>query len=151
MKVSLDTSVLGYAERIWRSAIPLPHVDPAEEERKSDLADRIVAQHAETRIIVSTQALGELFTILVRKARVSADQARHNILTWRRVIDTQPTTDAILLDAFDLAVAHRLQIWDAIILAAAAEAGVARLLTEDAALLRVGVHRGVAVENPFAA
>jgi predicted nucleic acid-binding protein len=60
-----------------------------------------------------------------------------------------PTLDRTLETALDLATEHRLQIFDAIILAASAEAGCRMLLTQD---MQDGfVWRGMTVANPFAA
>ena len=51
--------------------------------------------------------------------------------------------------AVDLAAEHSFDIWDAVILAVAAEAGCGLLLTED---LQDGfIWRGLTVSNPFAA
>jgi predicted nucleic acid-binding protein len=53
-----------------------------------------------------------------------------------------------MVAAADLAVDHKLSIWDAVIMAAAAEAGCRLLLSED---LQEGfTWRGVTVANPFA-
>jgi predicted nucleic acid-binding protein len=59
-----------------------------------------------------------------------------------------PTTEAVLSRGMDVAVAHNLAIWDAIILAAAAEAGCRMLLSED---IQDGfTWGGVTIVNPFA-
>ena len=59
-----------------------------------------------------------------------------------------PTTEAVLSRGIDVAVAHGLAIWDAIILAAAAEAGCRMLLSED---MHEGfTWGGVTIVNPFA-
>ena len=59
-----------------------------------------------------------------------------------------PTTETVLDAALALSSAHRLRIFDAVILAAAAEAGCHQLLTED--MHNGFVWRGVEVVNPFA-
>lgn len=67
---------------------------------------------------------------------------------WRRLAIVAPTDEHTLTAAYDLVDAHPHQIWDAIILSAAAEAGCGLLLSED---MQDGfVHRGVTVANPFA-
>ncbi len=54
----------------------------------------------------------------------------------------------VMGEAVELAGAHQLAIWDAVVLAAAAQASCDILLTED---LQDGFHwRGVTVVNPFA-
>ena len=53
-----------------------------------------------------------------------------------------------MLAAMDLAVDHQLSIWDAVILAAAAETGCRLVLSED---MQEGfAWRGLTVANPFA-
>lgn len=53
-----------------------------------------------------------------------------------------------MLNAADLATDHTLRIWDAVVLAASAEAGCRLLLSEDH--LQEGfTWRGVTVTNPF--
>ena len=59
-----------------------------------------------------------------------------------------PTTSTTVAAALELVATHRLQFWDAAILAAAAEAECQLLLSED---MHDGfVWRGVTVANPFA-
>jgi predicted nucleic acid-binding protein len=61
------------------------------------------------------------------------------------LIETSPS---VLSSAIDLAVQHKVRIWDAVILAAAAEAQCRLLLSED---LHDGfTWSGVTVVNPFA-
>lgn len=58
-----------------------------------------------------------------------------------------PTDAELLADALRLTADHRLQVFDALILAGAARAGCELMLTED---LHDGfVWRGVTVANPF--
>jgi predicted nucleic acid-binding protein len=91
--------------------------------------------------------LGELFAVLVRKARRSRERARAAVLSWGDAFPIIETSSDILLGAADLAVGHRLFIWDAVILAAAADARCRVLLSED---LHEGfTWGGVTVVNPF--
>jgi predicted nucleic acid-binding protein len=59
------------------------------------------------------------------------------------------TSQSVLSSAIDLAVQHKLRIWDAVILSAASEASCRLLLSED--LQNGFTWRGVTVANPFAA
>jgi predicted nucleic acid-binding protein len=81
-------------------------------------------------ILVPAQVLGELFNVLVRKARRSPAEAQGAIRFWQDCCSVAPTTEAVLTRAIDISVEHGLAIWDAIILAAA-EAGCRMLLSED--------------------
>ena len=97
---------------------------------------------------VPAQVLGELFHVLVRKAGLSSDRARVSVLEWSGVFQVVDTASATLFKATDLAADHNLQIWDAIILCAASEAGCRLLLSED---MQDGfTWGGVTVANPFA-
>jgi predicted nucleic acid-binding protein len=136
IKVAIDTNILAYAEGINGAAM---------KDAALHLLHRELAPEA---TLISVQSLGELFRVLVRKAGQSADKARAAVLNWGDafpLIDTSPTS---ILSAMDLAVDHRLGIWDAVILAAAAEADCRLLLSED---LQEGfTWSRVTVTNPFA-
>ena len=100
-------------------------------------------------IVLPVQALGELFNVLVLKAKRPATNARAAILGWRDAYAAIDTSSAVMLSAADLATDHHLRIWDAVILSASAEAGCRLLLSED---LQEGfTWRGVTVTNQFAA
>jgi len=98
--------------------------------------------------IIPVQVLGELFNVLVRKAGRSRTEVRDVRLDWRDTYPTVPTTPEVMLAAADLAADHRFSIWDAVIFAAASQAGCRLLLSED---LQDGfTWGGVTVANPFA-
>lgn len=100
-------------------------------------------------IVLPVQALGELFNVLVLKAKRPAAHARAAILSWRDAYPVIDTSSAVMLNATDLATDHNFRIWDAVVLSASAEAGCRLLLSED---LQEGfTWRGVTVTNPFAA
>ena len=134
MKVALDTNVLAYAEGTNGALM---------KEKALDLIQRLPA----ASVLLPVQTLGELFNVLVRKARRPAADARAAILGWRdayALIDTSPD---VILSAADLATDHNLGIWDAVVLSASADAGCRLLLSED---LQEGfTWRGVTVTNPF--
>lgn len=131
----LDTNVLAYAEGLNDS------------ERQTQ-ALQTIAQLPVGTPVVPIQVLGELFRVLTMKAKRPPAVAREAILSWRDAMATRDTTAMAFLAAMDLAADHRLSIWDAIIMAVAAEAGCRLLLSED---LQEGfTWRGVTVVNPFA-
>jgi predicted nucleic acid-binding protein len=93
--------------------------------------------------------LGELFNVLVREAGKPRAEARDALLAWRDTFPTVETTPEVMLAAVDLATHHHFSMWDAVILAAASQAGCRLLLSED---LQDGfTWGGVTVVNPFAA
>ena len=136
MKVALDTNILAYAEgtngaEMKNAALTLLQDLPA------------------GSIVLPVQTLGELFNVLVRKAKRPAASARTAILTWRDAYPAIDTSPAVMMNAADLATDRQLGIWDAVVLSASAEAGCRLLLSED---LQEGfTWRGVTVTNPFAA
>ena len=98
--------------------------------------------------LLPVQTLGELFNLLVRKARRPPAKARKAILSWQDAFPLIETSAQVMLAAADLATDHQLSIWDSVILSAAAESGCRLLLSED---LQEGfTWKGVTVTNPFA-
>lgn len=135
MRVALDTNILVYAEGLNGDA-------------KKQAVLEVVQKLPQEIVVLPVQVLGELFHVLVRKAGHSPHEARAAILTWRDSFEVAETTDAVMVAAADLASQHQLSIWDAVILATAADAGCRLLLSED---LQDGfTWAGVTVANPFA-
>jgi predicted nucleic acid-binding protein len=109
----------------------------------------IIAAVPASSFILPAQVLGELFNVLTRKARLSAEAAAQVVRAWQDMFTVMPTTEMVLSRGLDVAIAHGLAIRDAIILAAASEAGCRILLSED---LHDGfTWGGVTIVNPFAA
>jgi predicted nucleic acid-binding protein len=107
----------------------------------------LLATLPDDSVVLPVQVLGELYRILVGKAKWPADAARNAVLTWRDTYPALDTTESVMIAALDLAVDHRLSPWDAVVLAAAAEAGCRVLLSED---LQEGfTWRGLTVVNPL--
>ena len=136
MRVALDTNVLAYAEGVNG------------EDRKAT-ALRILRDFTEHEVVVPAQALGELFVVLTRKAKRDAATARGAVLGWADGFPLVDTTPAVVMDAMELVAAHRLAFWDAVMLAAAAQAGCRMLLSED--MQHGFTWRGVTIQDPFGA
>ena len=136
MKVALDTNVLAYAEGTNGA-----------EMKEASL--RLIQALPVGSIVLPIQALGELFDVLVLKAKRPATSARAAILGWQDAYAVIDTSSAVMLNATDLATDHNLRIRDAVVISASAEAGCRLLLSAD---LQEGfTWRGVTVTNPFAA
>jgi predicted nucleic acid-binding protein len=136
VRVALDTNVLAYAEGVNG------------EDRKAT-ALRILRDFTEHEVVVPAQALGELFVVLTRKAKRDAAAARAAVLGWADGFPLVDTTPAVVMDAMELVAAHRLAFWDAVMLAAAAQAGCRMLLSED--MQHGFTWRGVTIQDPFGA
>lgn len=134
MKVAVDTNILAYAEG----------VDGADHRRHAIDVIKSIPAH---NIVLPAQVLGELFIVLLRKARRPADEVRQAVTWWMESYETAETSPTDLAAAFSLAVDHRVQVWDAIILSVAANAGCRVLLSED---MQDGfTWNGLTVVNPF--
>jgi predicted nucleic acid-binding protein len=134
MRLALDTNVLAYAEGVN---------GVARKKTALEIIDKLPGEST----FLPVQVLGELFHVLVRKAGRSPERSRAAILSWHDVFPLIETSPAVMLAATDLAARHRLGIWDAVVLAAAAAAGCRLLLSED---LQTGfTWNGVTVTNPF--
>lgn len=135
MRIAFDTNILIYAEG-------------ANGERLREAAWNVIARVRSETLVVPAQALGELYNVLERKAKYPRETARKALLDWADLFIVVDTASEILLSAADLAVEHKLQIWDAVILAAASHAGCQILLSED---MHDGFNwGGVTVVYPFA-
>ncbi|MFC7738716.1 PIN domain-containing protein [Roseomonas sp. GCM10028921] len=134
-RTAFDTNLLAYAEGVNGT------------ERKG-AALAIVRGVPAADVILPLQALGELFVVLTRKAKWSAVQARLAVQGWEAAYAVAPTTPTVLAEAMQLATDHRFALWDAIMLAVAAQAGCTLLLSED---MQDGfLWRGVTIRDPFA-
>jgi len=134
VRVALDTNILVYAEGLNGVSM-------------KNTALALIERLPQDSVVLPVQVLGELFQVLVRKAGSSPREARAAILGWRNAFSLMETSPAVLLAAADLAT-RQFNIWDAVILSAAAEADCRLLLSED---MQSGlVWRGVTVVNPFA-
>ena len=135
MNVAIDTNVLVYAEGV------------NDEPRRKAAVALLQALPPESTLI-PVQALGELYTTLVRKARRSREAAARATTAWGDAFPLIESSNDVLLAALDLAHIHELSMWDAVMLSAAADAHCRLLLSED---LQDGfTWRGVTVANPFA-
>lgn len=135
MRVAVDTNILVYAHG---------GNDPERQRLALDVLDAL----AEKSVVVPVQVLGELFNVLTRKARWPRTAARDAVLAARDNLSPIDTSFSTLAAATDLCVDHGFSVWDAVILAAAAEAGCRLLLSED---MHDGfVWRGLTITNPFA-
>ncbi len=135
MFAAIDTNVLAYAEG-------------AGDERRKRLARDLLVHLSEDQTVLPVQVLGELYRILVGKYRISTDLAKEALLRWSDTFQVRESSWAALRSALDLAQAHRLAIWDSLIICVAAEHRCRVLLSED---LQEGFSwSGVTIVNPFA-
>lgn len=136
MRVALDTNILAYAEGLG-------------DEVRCSKALRIIEQLSCIDVLLPAQALGELSRVLKAKAKRSASQTREAVLGWADSFEVADSTWFAFQAALDLTVDHQLPMWDALILAVAAENHCRMLLSED--FQNGFTWRGVTVVDPFTA
>jgi predicted nucleic acid-binding protein len=135
LRAALDTNILAYAEGLG-------------DETRCNAALQLVPKLPTAASVLPAQTLGELTRVLVGKAGRSPSAARAAVLGWADSFAVGDSSWSAFQAALDLVVDHHLPIWDALILAVAAENRCRLLLSED---FHNGLTwRGVTVVNPFA-
>jgi predicted nucleic acid-binding protein len=134
MRIALDTNILAYAEGLG---------DGARQQASLDLIRMIPPP----LVVIPAQCLGELFRVLTGKARRDATSAQEAVLGWADAYETANSTWTAFQSAMDAAANHSLQIWDALILAVAAEQCCRLPLSED--MPPEFTWHGVTVGNPY--
>lgn len=136
MRAALDTSILAYAEGVGDKA-------------RCKMARTLIGQLPVDRVVLPAQTRGELYRVLTGKAKRDAVATREAILGWTDSFEVADSTWTAFQSALDLAVDHKLQVWDALILSVAAGNRCRILLSED--LHSSFTWRGVTVLNPLGA
>jgi predicted nucleic acid-binding protein len=134
VRVAFDTNILIYME----SRIGEPRGEIAR-----DLLDRI----PDSSIILPAQVLGEFVRVGVFKQGRPISEVRRRLLQWIDGYAVVATTPQIVTQAIDLVEARSIGLWDAIVVASAADAGCRFLLSED---MQAGFSwAGVTIVDPF--
>ena len=134
IRIALDTNILAYAEGVG-------------DKPRCETARALIEALPENAVVLPVQVLGELHRVLTGKSNRAANTVRQDVLRWTDVFPIADSTWSAMAAAFDLVADHGLQIWDALILAVAAEQGCRVLFSED---FQDGFTcRGVSVINPF--
>jgi predicted nucleic acid-binding protein len=132
--VALDTGVLAYAEGLGG-------------ETRCRTAKALLRTLQSSDVVLPMQVLGELARVLAAKAKRPPQSVRASILDWADTFFIADSSWLSFAPALDLALDHHIQIWDALILAVAAENRCRVLYSED---FQDGfTWHGVTVANPF--
>jgi predicted nucleic acid-binding protein len=137
---AVDTNILVYAAGLRRVEADEPKITSA---------NSLVADLTRSGMIrIAAQTLAELRHVLMRRSGNDSATVSARVNKYLALGECVPTSQNVLEDAFRLASEHNLQTYDAIILAAAAQAGCEVLYSED---MQHGFEwNGVLVVNPFA-
>lgn len=133
MRVALDSNILVYAA-----------LEPGSSKGKR-AAD--VITRASARGVIALQSLLEFVAVVRKRQPQLVNAAIAQAEAWAEVFELSPTSLAIAKAAHSLVATHGLQVWDAVIYSAAADAKADVFFSED---LQHGVNlNGVRVLNPF--
>ena len=134
-RFTLDANILVYA------------MDGQSGERQA-CAGRIIDLARSADCWLTLQAISEFYAAVTRKRLVLAASARDQALDWLAMFPLCAASASAVRTALRIASAGQASYWDALLLATAAEAGCAAMLTED---LADGVAiAGIRIINPFA-
>ena len=134
MRFTIDTNILVYA------------VDLDAGDRHRAAID-LIARTKGRDLVITLQALSELFRTLTARKRVPPARVAAIIQTWRDTIPVVVADAGCLTDAMDYVVSAGWSFWDAMMLATARKAGCRILISEDGQDDRtIG---GVTIVNPF--
>ena len=135
-RIFVDTNILIYAHDLDAGS-------------KHDLAASIIENIWEEKTgVISTQVIQEFYVNVTRKIQnpISASTARGiitNYFDWQVEVNGPET----ILVASEIEERHRISFWDSLIIAAAYQARVGKILTED---LNPGqIIEGLVIQNPF--
>jgi len=111
---------------------------------KADRAEALVA----TGGAISVQVLNECANVARRKMRLSWSETREMLGAFTDLLTVYPLTIETHQAGLELASRHGLSVYDAMIVASAADAGCDTLWSED---MQDGmmIHEGLRVLNPF--
>lgn len=135
MRFSVDTNILIYAA-VKESGL------------KHHAALDVLRRAANRDCVITLQALGEAFRILLVKYRVPAAGAAARVDEWRSAMPVVIADESCLVDAMDAVAGHSLSFWDAMMWATAKRAGCRLLFSEDGDDGRT--LGGVTLVDPFA-
>ena len=134
MRVAFDTNFLIYLE----SRLGEP---------RGEIARNLLERIPDSSIILPAQVLGEFVRVSVFKQGRPIPEVRRRLLQWIDGYSVVATTPQIVTQAVDLVETRSISLWDAIVVASAADAGCRILLSED---MQAGFSwAGVTIVNPF--
>jgi predicted nucleic acid-binding protein len=101
------------------------------DERKHQIAVRIMNSAPLLDCVLPAQALGEFLNVIRRKHRGYFEEARAQVSRWTDILTILETSPEHIEDGAELADSHSLQFWDGVTWQIAASARSRLLLSED--------------------
>lgn len=137
-RIALDTNILAYLAGVSH--------DRGDEDKVAKIRSLVGKLNESASLTAPAQTFGELFVVL-RRSGVTATAARDILLGFSEAFTAPPSEIRTALSAADLAVDHKLQFWDALVVSAAVDAACSILLSED--MQHGFVCRGLTIINPL--
>jgi predicted nucleic acid-binding protein len=115
--------------------------------QKSGLVSKLIDQYYDF-ITISTQILGEVYTVLTKKGFKQAQEAQAVILDLSNHFNVTGINKTSVSKAITLSQRYKYSYWDSLILASALEQNCSRLYSED---LQAGqiIGNNLKIVNPF--
>ncbi len=133
-RFTLDTNVLVYAADQLAG-------------RKHELATELMDRAVSRDCVLTLQSLAEFYHAATRKGVVRASEAADQVRDWMTLYPVAVADEAAFGTAVRISASRKLSIWDSMIVATAAAAGCAVVVTED---MQDGQKLGgVRLCNPF--
>lgn len=139
MRIALDSNIVLY----WLRFAKKPE-DADKIVKVRAMIDRLLDEHD---VVLPGQALGEAYNVLTKAGR-ARDEARSLTRSTERSFIMRSPDMQTYFHALDLAADHKLQLWDALIIRIAIDAGCGLLLSED--MQNGFTADGLTITNPFA-
>jgi len=117
------------------------------EDTKSLIAEKLINRYFEN-IIVSTQVLGECFTVLTRKTLKTDEESEEIIRDTASAYTVAGIDKSSVFKAVEIHVHYRYSYYDSLIIASALENNCSVLYTEDMSHNQL-IENKVTIVNPF--
>jgi len=111
--------------------VALDYAEGLGDEVRCNAALQLAEQLPVASVVLPVQTLGELMRALTGKARRPSTAARDAVLGWADSFEAADSSWTAFQAALDLVVDHQLPMWDALVMAVAAENRCRLLLSED--------------------
>lgn len=133
-KVFIDTNILVYT------------VDGRFPEKRKIALELIANLQSHHQLVISTQVLQEFYNVTTYKLKLNPVDMQ-NMVTQFAQLPTVLTDISLIEQGIKVSIHHKLRLWDALMIVAAARAGCKIMYSED--LTHGQIIQGIRILNPF--
>ncbi|MBS4033318.1 MAG: PIN domain-containing protein [Ignavibacterium sp.] len=116
---------------------------------KSDKCNELLDKHFE-KVHLSTQVLGEIFSVLTKKSGKTKKEAKQIISDLTASFNITDVLTVTINNAIDISIKYAFSYWDSLIIASALESNCSVLYTEDMQDGQI-IDNTLKIVNPFTA